>query len=181
MLPKIKIWIARESVEFLGFWPLSVEFDQFVTLLSVEFKKTLHFYLWSFFCVTSFSVEFFLRYIFFCGVFFALHVFLWSFLCVTCFSVEFFVRYMFFCGVQKMRYMFFCRVFVRYMFFCGVQKMRYMFFCRVFFALHVFLWSFFALHVFLSSFEFSSKIFYKLLNYSEASKIFCTSKLFHFF
>ena len=142
MLPKIKIWIARESVEFLGFWPLSVEFDQFVTLLSVEFKKTLHFYLWSFFCVTSFSVEFFLRYIFFCGVFFALHLFLWSFFCVTCFSVEFFVRYMFFCRV-------FCALHV----FLWSSKNALHVFLSSFCALHVFLWSpKNALHVFLSSF-----------------------------
>ena len=141
MLLKIKIWIARESVEFLGFWPLSVEFDQFVTLLSVEFKKSLHFFLWSFFCVTCFSVEFFLRYMFFCRIFFALHVFLSNFLCVTCFSVElkkcvtcFSVEFLcvtcFSVESKKCVTCFSVEFFLRYMFFCGVF-LRYMFFCRV--------------------------------------------------
>ena len=160
MLPKIENWIARESVEFARVWRLSVEFK---FLLHLFPSSLLGFWPLSVEferCVTLLSVEFFCVTCFSVEFKKCVTCFSVEFFCVTCFSVEFFVRYMFF---------------------CGVQKMRYMFFCRVFFALHVFLWSFFALHVFLSSFEFSSKIFYKLLNYSVASKIFCTSKLFHFF
>ena len=201
-LPKIKNCVTQESVEFarvlwlsvefkfllhlfpsslLGFRPLSVEFEWNVTHLSVEFKKR-----YTFFCRVFVRYMFFrrvqkLRYMFICRVF---------------------VRYMFICRVRGKRYMFFCRVFVRYMFFRRVQKLRYMFICRVF-VRYMFIcrvencvtcfsvefgkrYTFFcrvreALHVFLSSFDFSSKIFYKLLNSSTASKIFCTSKLFYRF
>ena len=170
-LPKIKNCVIQESVEFARVLRLSVEFKFLLHLfpssllgfrpLSVEFE-------WN---VTHLSVEFKKTLHFFLSSFCALHVylsssrealhvFLSSFCALHVFLSSWKLRYMFFCRVEKCVTCFSVEFGKRYTFFCGVRE---------------------ALHVFLSSFDFSSKSFYKLLNSSTASKIFCTSKLFYCF
>ena len=122
-----------------------------VLRLSVEFKFLLHLFPSSLLGFRPLSVEF-----------------EWN---VTHLSVEFKKTLHFFLSS-------FCALHV----FPSSSKIALHVYLSSFCALHVYLSSSReALHVFLSSFDFSSKIFYKLLNSSTASKIFCTSKLFYRF
>ena len=122
-----------------------------VLRLSVEFKILLHLFPSSLLGFRPLSVEF-----------------EWN---VTHLSVEFKKTLHFFLSS-------FCALHV----FPSSSKIALHVYLSSFCALHVYLSSSReALHVFLSSFDFSSKSFYKLLNSSTASKIFCTSKLFYCF
>ena len=138
----------------------SVEFAR-VLRLSVEFKFLLHLFPSSLLGFRPLSVEFEWN-VTHLSVEFkkTLHFFLSSFCALHVFLSSWKLRYMFFCRVEKCVTCFSVEFGKRYTFFCGVRE---------------------ALHVFLSSFDFSSKSFYKLLNSSTASKIFCTSKLFYCF
>ena len=95
-------------------------------------KKKCVIYLSSFFCITLFSVEFFLHYTFFCRIF-----------CITLFSVEFSCPALILSVEFFFHYTFFCRIFFSLHFFLSnfffitlfsVEFfLHYTFFCRIFF------------------------------------------------